>query len=45
MKLKVISRSEIEYTKENATDISKIFHNYQPKNHPLEKAREVNHNQ
>ncbi|GBB87964.1 hypothetical protein RclHR1_14470005 [Rhizophagus clarus] len=40
MKVKVLSRSALEYTRKTSQDIYKIKRNYDPTLHPLEKARE-----
>ncbi|PKY28155.1 WD40 repeat-like protein [Rhizophagus irregularis] len=40
MKVKVLSRSTLEYTRKTPQDIYKIKRNYDPTLHPLEKARE-----
>lgn len=39
-KIKTISRSEEEYTRERPTDIIKIFKNVDPLQHPFEKPKE-----
>ena len=41
MKIKTISRSEDEYTRERSGDIVKMHRNLDPSIHPLERAREV----
>ncbi|GLC33361.1 hypothetical protein PLESTB_000341300 [Pleodorina starrii] len=40
MKVKVISRSEEEYTRERTSDLRKVQRNYDPLLHPFEKAKE-----
>ncbi|CAJ2652836.1 DDB1- and CUL4-associated factor 13-like [Trifolium pratense] len=40
MKLKVISRSADEFTRERSQDLQRVFHNYDPKLRPQEKAVE-----
>lgn len=40
MKVKVISRSEDEFTRERRQDLQKVFKNLDPSLHPLERARE-----
>ena len=41
MKVKVISRSEQEQTRERRSDLRKVHRNYDPQLHPFEKQREV----
>ncbi|KAI9207967.1 WD40-repeat-containing domain protein [Polychytrium aggregatum] len=40
MKIKTISRSEADYTRERSQDIYKVHRNIDPEIHPFEKARE-----
>lgn len=40
MKVKVISRSEEDYTRERTSDLRKVQRNYDPLLHPFEKAKE-----
>lgn len=40
MKIKALSRSATEYTRERAQDIHKVQRNLDPSLHPFEKARE-----
>ncbi|XP_031499308.1 uncharacterized protein LOC116263710 [Nymphaea colorata] len=40
MKVKVISRSEDEFTRERSRDLQRVFRNYDPSLHPQEKAVE-----
>mmetsp|Transcript_37850 Transcript_37850/g.84390 ORF Transcript_37850/g.84390 Transcript_37850/m.84390 type:complete len:450 (-) Transcript_37850:359-1708(-) len=40
MKVKVINRSEEEFTKERKQDVKKVFRNYDPNIHQFEKAHE-----
>lgn len=40
MKVKVISRSEEDFTKERSQDLKKVHHNYDPNLHQFEKAHE-----
>jgi WD repeat and SOF domain-containing protein 1 len=39
-KIKTISRSEEQFTRERPIEISKVFHNLDPNLHPFERARE-----
>lgn len=40
MKFKLISRSADEFTRERSQDLQRVYRNYDPKLHPLEKATE-----
>jgi WD repeat and SOF domain-containing protein 1 len=40
MKIKVLSRQELDYTRERANDMFRIHHNPEPSIHPFERARE-----
>ena len=40
MKVKVLSRSEQDFTKERKSDQTKVFRNPDPALHPLERAHE-----
>lgn len=40
MKVKVISRSEQDFTKERTEDVQKVYRNLDPALHPFEKAHE-----
>lgn len=40
MKVKVIARSEEEFTRERKQDVQKVFRNLDPALHPMERARE-----
>jgi WD repeat and SOF domain-containing protein 1 len=44
MKIKTISRSEEEFTRERSGDLMKSHRNLDPTIHPLERAREVRKN-
>ena len=40
MKVKVVSRDEVEYTRERRSDVQKVHRNLDPKLHPMDKAKE-----
>ncbi|CAI5471946.1 unnamed protein product [Closterium sp. Yama58-4] len=40
MKIKVLSRSEVQFTRERKQDVQKVHRNLDPALHPLEKAKE-----
>jgi WD repeat and SOF domain-containing protein 1 len=41
MKVKVLNRSDEEFTRERAQDVKKVHRNYDPTLHPMQKATEV----
>lgn len=40
MKIKTISRNEEQYTRETTKDLFRVYRNYDPEQHPFERARE-----
>jgi WD repeat and SOF domain-containing protein 1 len=40
MKVKTISRNEEQYTRETTKDLFRVYRNYDPQQHPFERARE-----